>query len=133
MSRFQAQTNAILDQELEDLRRALGLERSQRAELLREVAALAAWVLRQTEAGRTIEARRGAEVEPLAHPALTRLRARRGPATDAAVLLSDPETKRLAEVLDRGFVPTPALRTVLRRLAAAKRRPPKLRWRKTAA
>ena len=43
MTRFQALTNAVLDQELEMLREHLGLAPGQKAELLREVAALAAW------------------------------------------------------------------------------------------
>lgn len=67
MSRFQAQTNAVLDQELEDLRQR-------------------------------------------------------------HLTLSEAKVERLAEVLDRGFEPTPALRAVLKNLASPKRRPPPLRW-----
>ena len=67
MSRFQALTNAVLDAELAQLRARLGLEPNQKAELLREMAAIAGWVARQAELGRTIEARRAdGEVEPLA-------------------------------------------------------------------
>ena len=40
----------------EMLRKRLGLDRSQKAELLREVAGLAAWVVRQAEQGREIDA-----------------------------------------------------------------------------
>ena len=57
MSSFQALTNNVLEAELEMLRERLGLDRSQKAELLREVSALAAWVIRQAERGR--ESRRG--------------------------------------------------------------------------
>jgi hypothetical protein len=131
MSRFQAQTNAVLDQELEELRQRLGLAPSQKADLLREVASLAAWVVRQAEAGRSVEARRGTEVEPLTHPILERLRARHETVVPH-VTLSDAEVERLAHILDRGFEPTPALRATLQRLANPKRRPPKLRWKKTA-
>ena len=74
MSRFQALTNAVLDTELDRLRARLGLEPNQKAELLREMAAIAGWVARQAELGRTIEARRDGESEPLVHPALERLR-----------------------------------------------------------
>jgi hypothetical protein len=134
MSRFQAQTNVLLDQELEELRRRLGLERSQKAELLSEVAALASWVVRQAESGRTIEARRGSDVEPLVRPSIERLRARRKSATSMArVALTHAEVERLADILDRDFTPSPALRRALEHLADPKRRPPKLRWKKRAA
>ncbi len=132
MSRFQAQTNAVLDQELEELRQRLGLAPSQKADLLREVASLAAWVVRQAEAGRSVEARRGTEVETLTHPVIERLRAGHETSVVPHVTLSDAEVKRLARILDRGFEPTPTLRAVLQRLANPKRRPPKLRWKKTA-
>ncbi|MCU0806626.1 MAG: hypothetical protein MUC53_01345 [Candidatus Contendobacter sp.] len=46
MSRFQALTNAVLDAELDRLRARLGLEPNQKAELLREMAAIAGWVAR---------------------------------------------------------------------------------------
>ena len=55
MSRFQALTNAVLDAELDRLRARLGLEPNQKAELLREMAAIAGWVARQAELGRTIK------------------------------------------------------------------------------
>jgi hypothetical protein len=131
MSRFQAQTNAVLDEELEELRQRFGLEPSQKADLLREVAAIAAWVVRQAEAGRRVEARRGTEVEPLHHPVIERLQARHETALGHRVSLTDAEVERLARILDRGFEPTPALRAALQRLANPKRRPPRLRWKKT--
>jgi len=133
MSRFQALTNNVLDQELEMLREQLGLDPGQKADLLRELAALAAWVVRQAGQGRTIEAHRGGVVETLAHPALDRLRARGGKPVGAGLALRDDEIVRLAAVLDRGFDPPPALRTALANLADPKRRPPKVRWRKSVA
>jgi hypothetical protein len=133
MSRFQAQSNAVLDAELDDLRERLGLRQNQRADLLREIAALASWVVRQAEAGRSIEARRGRNVEPLDSPLLARLRQRRTAGVGGPIELTDSEVEQLAEVLDRGFSPTPALRKVLSRLAEERRRPPKLRWKGGAA
>jgi hypothetical protein len=133
MSRLQALTNNVLDAELEMLRERLGLEPNQKADLLREVAALAGWVVRQAEQGRSIEARRGEEVEPLVHPAIERLRAGRLQAMGERLTLSDAEAMRLASVLDQGFEPPPALRETLANLANPKRRPPKLRWNKPAA
>ena len=42
--------------------------------------------------------------------------------------LTDAEVERLAEILNRPFSPTPALRKALSRLTYPKRQPPKLRW-----
>ena len=131
MSRFQAQTTAILDEELSDLRERLGLRENQKAELLREIAALAAWVIRQAEAGRRIEARRGRDVETLQSPALERLSRRQAEGLSGRIDLSQVEIERLAEVLDLGFSPSPALRRALARLADPKRRPPRLHWEET--
>jgi hypothetical protein len=133
MARFQAQLNAVLDEELDDLRSRLGLRRSQKADLLREISVLASWVVRQAEAGRSIEARRGRDVEVLASPLLDRLRERRNAGIAGRIELKDSETEGLADVLDRGFSPTPALRKALSRLAKERRRPPKLRWKGGAA
>lgn len=133
MSRFQAQTTAPLEEELSDLRERLGLRENQKAELLREIAELAAWVVRQAEAGRRIEARRGREVETLNTPALDRLNRKQEEGFASRIVLNDAEVERLAEVLDRGFSPTPALRKALSRLADPKRNPPKLRWKETTA
>ncbi|MEA2600309.1 MAG: hypothetical protein QOF89_1301 [Acidobacteriota bacterium] len=133
MSRFQAQTTATLDEELADLRERLGLRENQRAELLRELAELAAWVIRQAEAGRRIEARRGQDVETLRSPAVERLRRTRDESVVGRIELTDAEVERLAEILDRGFSPSPALRKALSRLAESKRRPPRLHWKDTAA
>jgi len=133
VSRFQALTNNVLDEELEMLRKQLGLDPSQKAELLREVAALAAWVVRQAERGRAVKAHLGSEVETLVHPALDRLRARGQKLVGTRLTLRDEEIARLAAFLDRGFDPPPALRRSLANIADPKRRPPKLRWRKSAA
>ena len=133
MSRFQAQTNSVLDQELDDLRERLGLRESQKADLLREIAALASWVVFQAEAGRTIEARQGRQVETLKSPALDRLRHKHEQALLTRIELGAAEVERLAEVLEQGFSPTPALRKALSRLADAKRKAPRLRWKNTAA
>jgi len=133
MSRFQAQTTAILDQELSDLRERLGLRENQKSDLLREIAALAAWVIRQAEAGRRIEARRGRDVEILCSPAIERLSRSQAEGLAGRIDLTDAEVERLAEVLDRGFSPTPALRKAFSRLADPNRRPPRLHWKETAA
>ena len=92
MSRFQALTNAVLDAELDRLRARLGLEPNQKAELLREMAAIAGWVARQAELGRTIEARRDGESEPLVHPALERLRTPVERPVGARLALSDAKS-----------------------------------------
>ena len=47
MSRFQALTNTVLDAELDRLRERLGLAPNQKAELLREMAAITGWVAHQ--------------------------------------------------------------------------------------
>ena len=130
MSRFQARTNAVLDAELEDLRRRLGLRANQRADLLRELTALAAWVVRQAAEGRSVVARDGNDVRKLDHPVIERLRRRRdqGAGSPVRLELDDDETRRLAEILDRGFDPPPALLACLRRLADPKREAPELSW-----
>lgn len=133
MARFQALTNNVLDAELEMLRKRLGLDRSQKAELLREVAGLAAWVVRQAEQGREIQARDGQKVEPLVHPALERVRARNEHALGQSVTLSHSEVEQLAAILDRPFNPPAGLRTALANLAKPGRHPPKLRWKRAAA
>lgn len=128
MSRFQALTNAVLDAELDQLRVRLGLEPNQKAELLREMAAIAGWVARQAELGRTIEARSEGESEPLMHPALERLRTPVQEPINTRLALSDAEVRRLAAVLDGGFDPPPALRAALANLVREGRQPPVLHW-----
>ena len=130
MSRFQAKTNTILDAELDDLRRQLGLRTNQKADLLRELTALAAWVIRQASAGRSVVARVGDDVRELDHPVIERIRQHHEQATamSTRLELDDDETRRLAEILGRGFEPPPALLDCLRRLADPKRAAPELTW-----
>lgn len=130
MSRFQAKTNAILDAELEGLRRQLGLRTNQKADLLRELTALAAWVIRQAIEGRAVVARGEDDVRELDHPVLERIRQQQEQATtlSSRLELDDDEARRLAEILDRGFDPPPALIECLRRLADPKRAAPELTW-----
>ncbi len=105
----------------------------QKAALLREVTALATWVVRQAERGRDIVAQRGTESEPLVHPALERLRSGGARRIGERIELTDLEVNRLARVLDRGFVAPPGLRRALANLAAPRRRAPKIRWKRPAA
>jgi uncharacterized protein (DUF1778 family) len=130
MSRFQAKTNAVLDAELEGLRLQLGLRTSQKADLLRELTALAAWVIRQATEGRAVVAHGEDDVRELSHPVIERIRRRHQQATalPTRLELDDDETRRLAEILDRGFDPQPALIACLRRLADPERKAPELTW-----
>ncbi len=135
MARFQAQTNAVLDAELEELRTRLGLRANQKADLLRELAALASWVIRQAADGRTVEARGDDGVQVLVHPAVERFQPGGGRRSSAPgrLAIDDAEVRRLAEILDQGFSPTPALREALARLADPDRSPPVLSWRQDVA
>ncbi len=129
MSRFQAQTNAVLSEELEELRIHLGLRGNQKADLLRELTALASWVIRQAIEGRAVLARGEDGVRELVHPVIERLKSRERQAESIRHLeLSDQETRRLAEIFDRGFAPTPELLESLRRLADPGRQAPELKW-----
>lgn len=129
MSRFQALTNSVLDAELDRLRERLALQPNQKAELLREVASIAGWVVRQAEQGRVIEAHRDQEVEQLRHPALERLQAaQKSQPVGNSLRLSTEETLRLAAILEEGFNPPPALRKALANLAQSNHQPPTLRW-----
>ena len=133
MARFQAQTNAVVDDELDDIRERLGLDASQKADLLREVTSIASWVLRQAESGHRVEATRGDEVVPLDHPAVERLRRTHETSALPRLALTDGEARRLATLLDAPFKPTSALRASLTRLASPRRSPPKLRWQRGRA
>jgi hypothetical protein len=130
MARFQAQTNAVLSEELEELRRSLGLRSNQKADLLRELTALASWVVHQAIEGRAVLARGDDGVRELVHPVIERLsqlreqRAVPMPRLD----LSVEETRRLAAILDQGFDPPPALLESLKRLADPGRKAPDLAW-----
>ncbi|MBI4819139.1 MAG: hypothetical protein HY791_22900 [Deltaproteobacteria bacterium] len=133
MSRFQAQSNAVLDDELEDLRRRLGLRDNQKADLLRELTTIAAWVVRQSTEGRTVIARGKDDVRELVHPAIDRIRRLQLEASAASTRLelSEDETRRLAEILDRGFDPPAELLQSLSRLADPRRNAPELIWTET--
>ncbi len=130
MTRFQAQTNAVVGEELEDLRRCLGLRSNQKADLLRELTGLASWVVHQAIEGRAIVARGEDGIRELVHPVIERLRQirKRGSVPFSRVDLSDGETQRLADILEHGFDPPAALRESLRRLADPGRKPPELKW-----
>lgn len=131
MARFQALTNRVLEQELASLRVRLGLATSQKADLLRELASIASWVLSRSAAGSVVEARHGEQVEALQHPAVERLRAEALGASFAAerIALDGPELTRLARLLGAGFAPTPGLLRSLKNLADSDRRPPEIEWR----
>ncbi|MEZ4266228.1 MAG: hypothetical protein R3F39_07605 [Myxococcota bacterium] len=115
---------------MEELRRGLGLRDNQKADLLRELTSLAAWVVRQATEGRAVLARGDDGVQELVHPVIDRLRRIRDQAATASrrFELNDDETRRLAEILDRGFAPPPALVESLRRLGDPERRAPELTW-----
>ncbi len=122
MARFQATTNAMLEEELDALRAEMGLRENQKAELLRELASMAAWLVAQTRAGRTIEARGPSGVEVFDHPVI------RSAAATRRLVLAPDEVERLAAVLD-GEAPLPeGLRRTLARLSQDDRRPPVLSW-----
>lgn len=127
MARFQALTNAVVDAQLEQLREELGLAKSQKADLLKEMASITGWALSQARAGRAIEARLGDHVERLEHPALERLRAQ-GMLAGERIELYEAGLRRLGEVLDRPFRPTAGLRKALANLANPDRKPPEVRW-----
>ncbi len=130
MSRFQAKTNAVLDAELDELRRRLGLRPNQKADLLRELTVLASWVVRQAAEGRSVIARGDDDVRELVHPVIDRIRRAngQGAVSPMPVALDDDEVARLAEILDRGFDPPDALIFSLRRMADQDREPPELTW-----
>ncbi len=131
MSRFQAQTNAVLQDDLDELQRHLGLRDNQKADLLRELTALASWVVRQATEGRAVVARGEDDEQELVHPVIDRIRRMHARGADEPahlVELNDEEVGRLAELLDRGFDPPPALVKSLRRLADPDRRAPDLTW-----
>jgi hypothetical protein len=69
-------------------------------------------------------------VRELVHPVIERLSrlSEQGAAPMARLALSAEETRRLGEILDRGFDPPPALLECLKRLADPQRKAPELRW-----
>jgi hypothetical protein len=66
-------------------------------------------------------------------PAIERLNRKQDEGLVRRIDLTDAEAKRLAEILDRGFSPTPTLFKALSRVADPKRQPPRLHWKETAA
>jgi hypothetical protein len=122
VARFQATTNRVLDEELDALREEMGLRENQKAELLRELASMAAWLVAQARAGRTVEARGPSGVEIFEHPAL------RSASTVERLVLAPDEVERLAELLESETPMSGALRGTLSRLAQENRRPPNLTW-----
>lgn len=132
MPRFQALTNSVLQVELEQLAEDLGLTKSQKADLLKELVSIARWVVSQVRAGRAIEARSGDRVERLEHPALDRLRTRGMLAGERIVLYGD-DVARLSRMMSQPFTPTPGLRKSLAALSDPARKPPGLRWHKATA
>jgi len=152
MSRFQAQTNAVLDEELEEARERLGLRPHQKSDLLRELTSLATWVIRQAAEGYRIEARSGGKVEILKSPTLERLQNEEGMSEEGMseegmseegmseegmseegmslepIRLNDDEVTLLAAILEKQKPLTLAMRASLKRLASSRRKPPRLRW-----
>ena len=66
----------------------------------------------------------------LDHPVLERIRRLndQGSESPLRLELDDDETRRLAEILDRGFDPPAALIACLRRIVDSKRKAPELSW-----
>ena len=128
MARFQAKTNSVLDAELEELRRQLGLRSNQKADLLRELTAIASWVVHQASEGRIVLARGDeGESRELEHPAVERIR-KRSVTHPSTLHLTEDEVRELAAVLNRPFEPPAALRESLRNLADPERAAPRLSW-----
>ncbi len=126
MSRFQAQTNAVLTLELDHLQAELGLRLHQKADLLRELAAITSWVVQQSAQGRQVQASGDDGVHILQHPTLERLRDNARESHE--LRLSDEESRRLSELMEREFELPPALKEALRRIASEDRRPPEIVW-----
>jgi uncharacterized protein (DUF1778 family) len=118
MAHFLAETDSMLDRALDELRQRLGLDEHQESDLLQKLAALASWVIQQAEAGHRIEAQ---EV-------LERLEADPSQQLMTRILLDDEQVRRLAEVLERGYSPTPALRRLLASFADPDHEPPEPKW-----
>ena len=123
MSRFQAVTSTVLDEQLDNLREEMGLRDNQKAELLRELATITAWVVAQARAGRVVEARGPSGTEVLHHPVVDR-------GVPHRIVLKDDEAARLAELLAAPPKPSAELRATMARLADPNRQPPTIRWSK---
>lgn len=119
MDRFQAILNPVVGEDLSYIREKLGLRENQKAEILREATSIAAWAIRQVTEGNA-----GASLTE--HALLGRLAAAQ--VSLESVKLSPREFEKLAQVLDRSFEPTPAMRGVLEELARADHSAPKVKW-----
>ena len=102
LSRFNAQTNDILDKQLETLSKELGFNENQQSDLLAELTSIASWVIRQTQAGRSIEARDGSKVELLESPILNKLKSNAATPSSIRILLEEQEAAGLRELLVNG-------------------------------
>ncbi len=107
------------------MRQTLSGEKSnQKADLLRGLTTLAAWVIRQVVEGRDVLAKDANDIRELHHPILEKIR-QRGE-VETTLQFSDEETQRLAKIMNQSFNPPPALRESLRRLASPVRDSPEL-------
>ena len=136
MSRFQAKTDDVLDGTLEDLRRKLGLRSNQKVELLKDMTALAAWIVREVSSGRSVVSRGDDDFSELDHPVVERLKRLRREVPVGSnhlhMVLDDEEVRKLTEILDLGRSPPPALLAALRNLTDPDRSPPDLVWPETS-
>jgi len=126
MSRFQAQTNAVLELELNRIQAEFGLRNNQKADLLRELSAIASWVIQQSIDGRQVQAKGEDGVQTLQHPILDRLR--QSAQQPHELKLSEEEVKRLSNLMSGDFEMTSQLKESLRRISSDDRTPPQLIW-----
>lgn len=131
MARFQAKTNAATETSLESLQKQLNMRENQKADLLREVTALAQWVVSQAALGRTLLAQGedGAQ-EELRHPLLERLRELHAQSQiqPQRIDLSESEAQAIHELLSQPFRATPGLLASLKRLSDPDRKAPVIQW-----
>ena len=126
LSRFNVQTNAVLNKQLETLSKELGLSENQQLDLLAELTSIASWVIRQTQAGRSIEARDGSRVELLETPMLERLKCCHQETDPMRIVLNEEETVGLRDLLKKGL-------QAANSAADQTFEPPKVTWRGTGA
>lgn len=126
MSRFQAQTNSVLELELNQIQAKLGLRHNQKADLLRELAAITSWVIRQSTDGRIVQAKGTDGVKVLRQPSIERIR--QSAHQPHEINLTKEEAQRLSEIMSGEFTPPPVLKEMLRRLASDDRKPPPIVW-----
>ncbi len=119
MSRFQAQIDPPTEEELEFLRQRLGLQKNQKANLLREITTLASWCVRLASEGQK-------DLPISSNPVLDSIRRKHN--QSATLALSVEEAARLREVMETPFVPTAGLKKALARLASVERLPPAISW-----